>query len=56
MVVVKGDGTDFGFAIGAGVAGRIAPTMKLFLMPLCHSITIEYESTTKVTVHLDVMF
>lgn len=55
-VTVKDDGTDFGFAIGAGLSGRIAPTMELFLMPMYHNIQTEDKSTTFVTVHLGVMF
>ncbi len=56
LATVKKDGTDFGLAIGAGLSGRIAPTMKLFIMPMYHTIQTEDKSTTYVTVHLGVMF
>jgi hypothetical protein len=55
-IKAEDDGTDFGFAIGAGLSGRVAPTMELFIMPMYNSIQTEDESTNYFTVNVGVMF
>ena len=55
-VTVEDDGTDFGFALGVGASARVTPTMKLFLMPMYHSIQTEDDATNYTTLHIGIMF
>lgn len=53
---LKDDGTDFGFAVGAGVRGKLGPLPGIIAMPMYHVIMTEDENTTYISLNLGVAF